>query len=701
MSEIRQRGTGNRVWLLLAALGAVGILATAALAALYGDVADVSAGLLVGWPIVGAALVLYRPGNNIGKLMVLFSFLFGIWISSETLVLVSRQGVPVPALDLLTWLAIGVAPPTLSVVIFIIALFPSGELRSSWLRWPLRIVFGLTVLGVLIRGVLPITTVSGDLTLTNPWGIESLAPLVPLDGVAFGLAALVLLASAVDLVVRWRRSEGVERLQMRALAMGITFWVLMVAGTLLLNLLGLDGSQLVVAENLAWTTGLAALPVAIGAAVARYRLYDIDIVVSKSVTYLGLAASITLLYTAVAVGPLLVIGVPDDGEGPGLVLPIVATGAVALLFEPIRTRLQRWANRMVYGDRATPQEVLSRVTARLSDTAGGNGTQDLARLLAGGTGAERVVVWSRFHDGLRPEAIHQLDRSDAVGTVPVDGLVDDELTESRSVLHQGVLFGALSITKARNDPITPDDRELLSDVAAGAGLLLRNISLNRELEERAEELRASRRRLIAAQDAERHRLERDLHDGAQQQVVALKVKLGIAKTIAEREGADEIAVRVSALAEETQQAVDALRAVAHGIYPPLLEAEGLQSALRAVERTSSIPLVLDVAGITRYGRSIEETVYFSVLETVERARMSGAREVEARLAAVNGELLIEVGLDGVTEIDLTAVSDRIDASGGMLRIDQTDGGTALTARFQVLDSTAMVSSPSAVVPVPS
>jgi hypothetical protein len=106
-------------------------------------------------------------------------------------------------------------------------------------------------------------------------------------------------------------------------------------------------------------------------------------------------------------------------------------------------------------------------------------------------------------------------------------------------------------------------------------------------------------------------------------------------------------------------------------------------------------------GITRYPRSIEETVYFSVLETVERARMSGAREVEARLAGVDGELLIEVGLDGVTEIDLTAVSDRIDASGGMLRIDQTDGGTALTARLPVLDSTAMASEPSDLVSEPS
>ncbi len=205
-------------------------------------------------------------------------------------------------------------------------------------------------------------------------------------------------------------------------------------------------------------------------------------------------------------------------------------------------------------------------------------------------------------------------------------------------------IGALSITKPRNDQITPADRELLTDVAAGAGLLLRNIGLNRELEQRAHDVRASRQRLIAAQDAERHRLERDLHDGAQQQVVALKVKLGIARTIAEREGAEEIATRVIALAEETQHAVDALRAVAHGIYPPLLESEGLESALRAVERTSSVPLVIEASGLPRYPRSIEETMYFCVLDIVERIHMTGASGAHVGVARRNGHLITEIAV---------------------------------------------------------
>ena len=219
--------------------------------------------------------------------------------------------------------------------------------------------------------------------------------------------------------------------------------------------------------------------------------------------------------------------------------------------------------------------------------------------------------------------------------------------------------------KPRNEPVTPGDRELVSDVAAGAGLLLRNVALHRQLEERAREVRQSRLRLVAAQDNERHRLERDLHDGAQQQVVALKVKLGLAETLASRAGADDVATLVAGLAADTQNAVEALRTVAHGIYPPLLEAEGLDVALRAVERTATQPLVIENQGLTRYERHVEETVYFWVLEGIERAHMAGASSVHVNLTTATEEVLLDIDHDGnITEADLTALTDRIDAHGG-------------------------------------
>ncbi|MEM9038063.1 MAG: histidine kinase [Actinomycetota bacterium] len=395
---------------------------------------------------------------------------------------------------------------------------------------------------------------------------------------------------------------------------------------------------------------------------------------SASITYAGLAVVILGIYALIVVGPLVLTGGSDDGN-PGLALPIVASAVVAVVFEPIRSRLRQLADRLVFGDRVSPYEVLSRVTASYPDVAAGNGIGDLAQLLARGTGADRAIVWVTNSGTLRAAAMSPEASASAIEPVGLDGLVDDDVTASRLVVHHGVTYGALTIVKPGTDPTTPDDHQLLSDVAAASGLLLRNISLNHELEQRAADVRASRRRLIAARDAERHRLERDLHDGAQQQVVALKVKLGIARRIAQNEGAEEIVSRVTSLADETQRAVDALRAVAHGIYPPLLETEGLDAALRAVERTSPIPVTVSVQGLGRLGVEVEETAYFCVVETLEHARMAGASTLDADLAADGPHLIISLSVGGCrASVDLTSITDRIEAAGGMMTVDERSGG---------------------------
>ena len=248
------------------------------------------------------------------------------------------------------------------------------------------------------------------------------------------------------------------------------------------------------------------------------------------------------------------------------------------------------------------------------------------------------------------------------------------------VRHRDHVLGALSITKPRGQSVTAADEKVLADVAAGSGLLLRNVGLNAELAERAEQLRVSRRRLVAAHDAERHRLERDLHDGAQQQVVALKVKLGIARTLAEREGAGKVAEIVSALAATTQEAVDAMRAVAHGIYPPLLEAEGLEVALSAVRRTFPVQVEIDFDTLGRYERSTEESVYFCVVEIIARAVDGGAGVLVVALKGNSESIDFTVRHDGVVG-DLVAVEDRLSALGGALSIAREGSECVISARL--------------------
>lgn len=562
-------------------------------------------------------------------------------------------------------LAVGWIPAFLLPLTIGLLLFPNGRLPSLRWRWALRFQAGTLGIGFLL-----------GLAANNPWSTRPIPTPGGLLGtiaeVFINLALLSALLGIGSLVTSYRNGDSIVRHQVRWIVFGGS---LLLVGELANRVIwgGIAGSTDPVVENVINLVPLVLLIGSFWMAVAKHRLYEIDVLISKSVTYLGLGAVITGLYVLVVLGPLLVVGTSDDG-GPGLLLPILATGAVAIVFEPVRVRMQRLTNRLVYGDRATPHEVLSQVTARLARTGPDAGTEDLARLLAEGTGADRAVVWLLSSEMLTPDGVWQRADSDVVAPVPIDGLANDEFTMSSLVVHRDVLIGAVGIEKPKTDPVTAGDRELVADVAAGSALLLRNITLNRQLEDRASEVRESRRRLIAAQDAERHRLERDLHDGAQQRVVALKVKLGIAKTLADREGAEKVAERVSSLAEATQSAVDALRAVAHGIYPPLLEAEGLGVALRAAERTSQLPIEVTVADLERYDSSIEQTAYFCVIETLERARMSGAGGARVDVVARNGDLRTEISVSKLaTAIDLRAVVDRLDAADGTLTMKDLPG----------------------------
>ena len=319
-----------------------------------------------------------------------------------------------------------------------------------------------------------------------------------------------------------------------------------------------------------------------------------------------------------------------------------------------------------YGERSTPHQVLSRIASRLNTARASS--SDLAELLAQGTGAVTATIWRLTGDLLVPEGTFPGYRS--ARPMSVDDLTEVDATAP--VQHLDENLGLVTMTKEPSDPVTPADRDLLESVAATAGLVLHNEALNRQLGERAVEVRGSRQRLVAAQDAERRRLERDLHDGAQQQVVALKVKLGLARKLAEREGADALAASLAALSDETQDAVDSMRAVAHGIYPPLLEAEGLPAALNALQRTAPVPVTVHNGGLGRYDQRIEQTAYFFVSESVDRAHMAGAGDVQVEVADGDGQLTITLEHDGQST-DTDAAADRIDAFGGSSSTDLLDG----------------------------
>ncbi len=555
-----------------------------------------------------------------------------------------------------------------------LVLYPTGRTIGPWWR---RVLSGFIAIGIGILVALglqsgPITSQAGVTILDNPVG--ALPVFADQGFVVFEVAFLVFMVAA--LIVRYRRGHGIERQQMK--------WVFAIAGVgiVLLSISGfIQDAYPDAADALSTISGaLGALGIlAIGMAILKYRLYDIDVVISRTVTYGVLAAFITVVYALIVVGIGSLVG---GGDEPNLALSITAVAIVAVAFEQVRVRVQHWANVLVYGRRATPYEVLASATARLSDTS--DPDEALARvtqLVADGTGAVEVVLWLKVGEVMYPRAASPpdvlADLDVVAGEDPVAAIAGDRVV---AVRHRGDVLGALSITKDRADAVTGSDEKVLEDVAAGAGVLLRNMGLNAELAERAEQLRVSRRRLVAAQDTERRRLERDLHDGAQQQVVALKVKLGIARTLAEREGAESVAGLVASLSDTTQDAVDGMRAVAHGIYPPLLEAEGLEAALASARRTISIPVELTAERIGRYERSVEESVYFCVLGVIAEAVDTGATRVIITLRGGGDSVTFSVGTDSAPG-DVVAVEDRIDALGGSLHTERETDRTVVVGEL--------------------
>jgi signal transduction histidine kinase len=461
-----------------------------------------------------------------------------------------------------------------------------------------------------------------------------------------------------------------------------------------------SGRQTAALENLengVITLALACVPIAMGIAIGKRRLYDIDVIVNKTGVYAALAAFITVVYVVVVVGIGAAIGHRDKAN---VWLSILATAVVTVAFQPVRERVQRLAKRLVYGQRTTPYEALSTFSDQLAGTVA---TEDLlprvARVLADATGAARTQVWLRAGDRLRLEAAYppddEADTERLRRTVPLppDGLpAFPDATSAFEVSHRGERLGALAITKRHGEALTPTEGRLAAQLAARAGLALRNAGLTDELKSRMAELSASRRRIVATADAERRRLERDIHDGAQQQLVALSVMVHLAETALDddKEGARSLVAQAHADAKE---ALDNLRDLARGIYPPLLATHGLVAALEARARKAPFPVTVQAEAIGRYPHEAEAAVCFCALEALQNvAKYAGASQVTIRLSSPDDALRFSV-TDNGTGFDpqsarhgtgLQGMADRMAALGGELQIRSDPArGTTVTGRLPV------------------
>ena len=686
MEQAKPREAGDRarrrlVWTLLVTGGAL-FVAAIVLATLNHTFTDdpftlLSVAFLGTYAGVGAVLAWRVPRNPIGWLFLVagLSVLWGG--ASEEYAKYALETAPgsLPFGASVAWvnnwafLVVGAVP-------LILLLFPTGRLPSRAWRWfPAALIAcsSLLALAVMFRpGVIDVTATTQP---ENPLGIPALqgALDVAVWVGGLGLAGLSI-AAVVGLVQRFRRSTGEERQQLRWLAAISALTGVFLVSTLLTSI-GLKGGQTSAANDLSFLLFFVSLgigiPIACAVAILKYHLYDLDIVVKRTVVFTIVAAFITLLY----LGALALAAFTSIGAIAGAVIFV-------LTFNPVRRRAKALADRVVYGKRATPFEVLSEFSANLGDTYSVDDVLPrMTQLLAASTGADDVRIWLRRDRSLVDVARWPAEAPSA----PMRELVDDALPSygpaisAFAVSHQGELLGAITLSMPPSDPIDASKQRLILGLASQAGLALQNVRL-------VDDLRASRRRIVAAQDERAKKLERNIHDGAQQQLVALAVKLRLLEHQIERDPAEARAM-ASALQESANETLEDLRDLARGIYPPLLADKGLGPALEAQARKAAMPVTVSADGIARFGADVESAVYFSCLEALQNAaKYAEARAVRVRLTNGAGDLRFEVtddgrGFDPTTTnygTGLQGIADRLAAVGGELTVTSAPGdGTAV------------------------
>jgi signal transduction histidine kinase len=708
--------------------------AVAVVAAAGGFALRVEAGIDLGDPFLGlvesglaatliALLLLWRrPGHRMGAILASAGLLFGLSALASG-VLVSSGSPSVWSELAFGWIWLAQAPLVLVWALTILAL-PDGQvggaLRRGFLAGASMLAGGLAIAEYLFAGpgrVPEFPPARAPSELAGP--LAHLGDWEPLYQLGQGLFPAIPALALVGLIARFRSADPIVRQQLK--------WVLVAAVlTVLANVLRASlnaaGGDL---ETAGAVVGLAAEPLpalGIALAVLRYRLWELDLLVSRALVYGLLWAALTAVFMAVALAAGVLAG------GADVLIPVALALFVALAGQPLRSRLEQLVRRLVYGDEPAGYAVVARFGETLAEAArAGELAPRIAESARRAVEASWAGVWLRVGSSasaaLHPAAVAGADggaslllTTEAAAWLrglrgPV--LATEVAPDVRAVLGPGwrlesaalaplsagdELVGVLTFGERAGRPLGKPDLELIAMLARQSALALRNVRLETELRSRleeieaqAEELRRSRRRLVTAQDTERRRIERDLHDGVQQHLVSLAAKLGRASRAADPTEAQQLLREAAAVAEES---VFALQELARGIYPSLLADQGLAAAMRTHANRVPADVRVEVepalAG-RRFGRELEAALYFVALEAmanVQKHAPAASLSVSLRSAGDGRRLVLEVHDDGpgfdprqtTRGAGLQNMADRLAAVGGTLGVESRPGaGTWIRA----------------------
>lgn len=693
-------GSGAVVMLFSLGLGLVAVAAgtVAPLVDLNGDLKAqvVRAVVVVSFAVAGVIALNRRPAERQPIVVLLAAALGGVAVLSASLADAHAHGGAVPAgLLSAARFAEPVALALLPVAVMHILLgIPDGSCRLSRL-----VVGGGYVVGAALGLAL--------------WVQRPSLPLWP-------LAVETALALAVGAGVskrRYSRSAGLERQRMQwfGWATAVALAALLVALALRVLLGWPTRAPLVL------TGVLVPFAVAIAVCGTRRLAGRIDRILTHTVSIAGLTGVVAAVYLVVVAG---LGNTPSRSERSLLVLSMVSAAVAALVYGPARQRLALYANRLVYGEREAPDAVLRTFGSRLSraipmDELLLQVAESLRKTLAlsvaevwtGSGGRLQRSVSSPDSAptslSLSPEEESVVARAGVTGTawlrVWMPAVVagrEGSLLRVAPTTHSGRVLGLIvAVRPPGGDQFTADDDTMLTELARQVGLALHNVELDSalqkslaELRQQAEELQESRARIVAASDAARRQIERNLHDGAQQHLVALAVNVRLARKLAETDPDGSLEI-MDQLGEGLQNAIQELRALAHGIYPPLLADRGIDEALRSAAGRAALPARIEAAGLARYSPEVEAAVYFCCLEALQNAGKHAGPDatVTIKVWEEPGFLAFEVADDGAgfdpngpqgKGAGFVNMGDRVGAMGGSLQVRSALGsGTSVGGRI--------------------
>ncbi|MFL5803588.1 MAG: GAF domain-containing sensor histidine kinase [Roseiflexaceae bacterium] len=602
----------------------------------------------VTYALVGVLVASRHPRNPIGWIFSAEGVLAGLASLSSSYEMVGHS--MLPGFEVVRWLGLWIwIPTTILPLTFVLLLFPDGRLPSPrW--WPVAWSAGLGLAAYTLSTALHPRPPIEPIAPVNPFGIPGAVGVLDL----LASSTIVLLpvgafGSLAALVVRFRRSRGVEREQVKWLTYG---GVVAILGLIAMSAWSAARPYNRVAYELMiggiWVA-LMVIVIAAGIAILRHQLYDIDLIINRTLVYGALSAGVVGLYVLL-VGAL---GALFQSSG-NLVIALLATGLAALLAQPLRARLQRGVNRLMYGERDDPYAVLSSLSQQLKTTLAPTAVlPNIAQAVARTLKLPYVALALTHGNRLEIAASYGMAAGEPM-RLPL--------------VYQAETVGQLLVApRAPGEAFTPSERQLLEDIALQAGVAAHAVRLTADLQR-------SRERLVTAREEERRRLRRDLHDGLGPQLASLTLTLAAARELL-RQDVDAADRLLQELAIHTQAAITDIRRVVYDLRPPALDDLGLVLALREqATNYRQAGLQITIAA-PEHMPPLPAAVEVAAYRIVQEALTNVVRHAQARTCAVRltlGDALdVEIKDDGIglpkdgrAGVGLTSMRERTAELGG-------------------------------------